>query len=95
MTSEFMERLMRSVDDLATAVKLKVPLQVHTRGSFAQILMGYKHGMGNAENVRRVHLICHCSLTPYSQFPYHSKWDKKHQAAIDACTQSDEVQRIM
>jgi hypothetical protein len=52
MTREFMVRLMRRVDTLALAVGAALPRKPHTRGEFAQILLGYKHGMGNAENVR-------------------------------------------
>ena len=51
MTSDFMMQLMHRIDSLASALAVQVPEQPHVHGNFAQLLLGYKHGMGNNENV--------------------------------------------
>jgi hypothetical protein len=51
MTSGYMMQLMHRIDSLVSALGIQAPEQPHARGSFAQLLLGYKHGMGNNENV--------------------------------------------
>lgn len=41
-----MERLVRRIDDFVTACGIQLPSEKHARGSFAQTLFGYNHGMG-------------------------------------------------
>jgi hypothetical protein len=48
-----MIQLMYRIDALVLAVGVQLPQEPHARGSFSQVLLGYKHGMGNAANVRR------------------------------------------
>jgi len=50
MTPNFMMRLMCQIDALVSAVGLRLPREPHARGNFAQMLLGYTHGMGNARN---------------------------------------------
>lgn len=57
MTCEFMTWLMRQVDALVVAIGVTLPEKPHARGEFAQILLGYKHGMGNAENASTLTLL--------------------------------------
>ena len=51
LTCDFMVLLMRQIDALATVIRPKSPTEPHKRGSFAQILLGQTHGMGNGKNV--------------------------------------------
>lgn len=51
MDAAYMADLMRSVDKLATSCRVKEGGQLHGRGQFAQMIIGWNHGMGERENV--------------------------------------------
>jgi hypothetical protein len=51
MDGAYMVDLMQCVDKLATSCGIKEPGHPHQRGSFAQIRIGWNHGMGEGENV--------------------------------------------
>lgn len=51
MGAAYMADLMQSVDRLATRCKIAEPARPHTRGNFAQLRIGWNHGMGEADNV--------------------------------------------
>ena len=46
-----MVELMHQIDSLVSALALQAPVQPHSRGGFAQQLLGYRHSMGNCDNV--------------------------------------------
>lgn len=51
MDAAYMVDLMREVDKLASSCKVPEPTKPHKRGSFAQMLIGWNHGMGEGDNV--------------------------------------------
>jgi hypothetical protein len=51
MDAAYMVDLMRRVDKLATSCRVKEGRKLHHRGQFAQMLIGWNHGMGEAGNV--------------------------------------------
>src|SRR6266849_2302293 len=51
MDAMYMVDLMQCVDKLATSCGIKEPGYQHQRGNFAQIRIGWNHGMGEGENV--------------------------------------------
>jgi len=51
MDATYMADLMQCVDKLATSCRIKEPGYEHQRGNFAQIRIGWNHGMGEGENV--------------------------------------------
>jgi len=51
MDAMYMVDLMQCVDKLATSCGIKEPVHPHQRGNFAQMRIGWNHGMGEAENV--------------------------------------------
>jgi hypothetical protein len=53
MDGPFMEGLVRKIDRFVTACGIQAPLTRHSRGSFAQALIGYTHGMGAGKLVRK------------------------------------------
>jgi hypothetical protein len=57
MDERFMERLVRRIDDLVTSCGIQAPLQSHKRGSFAQAILGYSHGMGEGNHVGTLHSV--------------------------------------
>jgi hypothetical protein len=58
----FMERLVRRIDRFMTACGVHQPAKRHTRGSFAQAIIGHTHGMGEGNNVRKHNVVLsYCS----------------------------------
>lgn len=60
MDQHFMADLMLRVDALASGCKVKEPTGAHKRGKFANMRIGWSHGMGENQNVGR------CPLFPRS-----------------------------
>jgi len=56
MDEGFMERLIRRIDRFVTACGVHQPMKRHTRGSFAQAIIGHTHGMGEGDNVCRYNI---------------------------------------
>jgi hypothetical protein len=54
MDERFMERFVRQIDEFVQACKMKLLPTQHLRGSFAQAIFGYNHGMGEGNNVRQL-----------------------------------------
>jgi hypothetical protein len=54
MDSCFMERLVRRIDRFVMACGIQQPANQHARGSFAQAIIGYNHGMGEGHNVSKL-----------------------------------------
>ena len=51
MGADYMLELMQCVDKLATSCGITEPRNAHSRGWFAQMRIGWSHGMGEGENV--------------------------------------------
>lgn len=51
MDQQFMVDLMLRVDALAVGCKVKEPSVLHKRGNFANMRIGWSHGMGENQNV--------------------------------------------
>jgi len=51
MDEHFMECLVWWIDDFVTSCGIQAPLGSHKRGLFAQVIIGYNHGMGEGCNV--------------------------------------------
>lgn len=51
MDAAYMVDFMRQVDKLASSCKVPEPTKPHKRGRFAQMLIGWNHGMGEGQNV--------------------------------------------
>jgi hypothetical protein len=60
MDAAYMVDLMRCVDKLATSCCVKEAQELHGRGNFPQMLIGWNHGKGTGKNV---------SLLPTFAFP--------------------------
>jgi len=56
VTPEFIEGLLRRIDDFAVACKMSTKEVRHKRGDFAQVLLGKTHGTGEGDNVSQ-HLL--------------------------------------
>lgn len=59
MDAAYMADLMHCVDKLVTLCKIKEPGYQHQRGNFAQIRIGWNHGMGEGDNVSFLGML-HC-----------------------------------
>ena len=57
MDATYMVDLMQCVDKLATSCRVKEPGYHHPRGNFAQIRIGWNHGMGEGDNVSRLLML--------------------------------------
>lgn len=55
MDATYMVEFMRCIDTLAASLKVAEPTEAHSRGEFAQIRIGWNHGMGEGKNVRVSH----------------------------------------
>ncbi len=54
MDERFMERFVRQIDEFVRACKMKLPPTQGLRGSFAQAIFGYNHGMGEGNSMRQL-----------------------------------------
>jgi hypothetical protein len=51
MDLAWMQRLLMALSSFVDACHLKAPATQHTRGYFAQVILGMAHGMGENKNV--------------------------------------------
>ena len=74
MDATYMVDFMQCVDKLATSCQIKEPGYRHQRGNFAQIRIGWNHGMGEGDNVSWLLMLSFSRLRSNASPRYHIAW---------------------
>ena len=71
MGAAYMVDLVQCVDKLVTSCQIKEPGHQHQRGNFAQIRIGWNHGMGEGDNVSWLLMLSFFCLRSNASLRYH------------------------